>query len=973
MRRQIRRQRNDARRRTRFRRAFLWRAQAICLALSALLAITTSAEAQELELRILPPQSGLGRICERDQALARDRYDLTRWRDGAPPAPSDALLEIGDLYREGSATTPSDPELARRIYAYLAGRQTPGAAGAKYRLAQIMLAENAGPSVDQEAARLLREAVSARHGAAAALLAGLHETGRGAPQDFGAAAGLYRLAIVENRASAAFGLARLYQAGLVAEPAANAAQQMAQLGLVGLVGEANRGRCGALTEIARLYERGGPIRQDEPAAAAWHLAAAQAGDIRAMNEIAERLSGGFGVARDQDAALEWRRRAGALGSAEAALAAGRIYSGSGRANVAEAIRWLERAAAGGSAEAMERLAAIWAGRAAVRPKAGVDHAKAAAWLERALAAEPDRQSVLNALADIYETGEGVSVDLAKADGFRGRAARAGSLVALRKLADARLVGLGAPADPKRALEIYRQAAARGDAAAFQSIVDIYRCGVGAPQDLDLAARWLERGADQGVPRLMLELARRLLAKGAPEDLAARRNLLLRAAAAGSRDAMLNLAETYAAGVGAPKNAAEVARWRQEAIAPGPGQSGGLRALAAAILGSGPLAGAPAEARALLEQALKLGDDQAALDLFRLLRDGRHGLAAEPARATALLEEARARGVSGADRAWARLQREQGSPDQAIRLFVAAAKAGDDLARIELATLLARTGDAAEDLPAPSALLDEAAAGPPCNLTVIVALATAFADGVAGTDRRGEANRWIDLALNAFAPEPDRLRRLGQAAIDAARTDAEQARGLAVLESAAERGSIEAMIALFRIHRDGPSNEAGMQAARDWLQRAADSGDRRALYLYGQELAAGVLYPLDAALALRATQSAADRGDRAAMRELAKWRLVGFGGDPDPEAAVRWLEKAIALGDADAMLDLANIYVVGLAAAPEPSTAITLLKRAAEGGSSEAMLRLSAAFASGYGVPADPEAAAYWMEAAARSGAVAGSR
>lgn len=940
-------------------------------------AAAPQAAAQSLDLRIMPPKFDYARICRSAPKLETDPYGLAGWNGGDLDISGEDLMSVAQLYRDGSAEVPPNRALAKRIFAYVAARHAKERQSAKFSLARLLLDEDAGPETDRQAATLLAEAAQARFGSAAEALAELYESGRGVPRDFTAAIQFYRLAAVEDRPSAAFAVARLYASGEALAPNPDAARQMAQLGLVGLIAEANSGNCGALVSIARTYERGQALRQDQEVASAWYLAAARAGDLRGMDEIADRYAGGIGIDLSLDKALFWWRRAAAKGSSSAALQVGRVYAlGLGvTPDAGEAQEWLERAARGGSVGAMQRLAELWSGELPVTPAAGVDDAKAVAWYQRALEYDPRRIGVLNALARAYKNGRGVAADPARAFDLFSRAAQAGSLSALRSMAESYRVGQGVEANTQRAMQLFRQAATRGDAGSFGEIVEAHRCGLGVDVDPEMAQRWIERGAAQGVLRFMVESAEQLAARGDAEALAERRIMLLRAASGGSRKAMVSLAETYATGFGVEPDEKQVTRWRNFATAPGENQPEGLVAVAKAIL-EGRLAGTTDDAVALLAKASELGDEKAAVTLGRLLTKGAPGLLPEPERGVEVVQASlRQNGPAIAGRAAARIAMERGDVAGAAKLMAEAGAAGDRLALVNLAEWLGQDrpemAEIAKQYPSPSQLLDQAAEGPPCDASIVVALAEAFADKAGGEARVPETFKWLDFALASFTLEADRLLDLGQAAVQAATTDAERRRGLDLMRQSADRGEADAMMALSEIYREGQFVPTDVAAAESWLKRAVDARHPEALYEYALALSTGRLGEADQEAAARYLASAAERGSTDAMRDLAKWRLVGFGGASDPADAVRLLEQAIAYGDPKALIDLADILTVGIAAEAAPERAIDLLQRAANSGNGEAMVRLSVAYATGLGVDLDLEKSDYWMRAAAMSGYIAG--
>ncbi|MGD1922611.1 MAG: hypothetical protein ACFB03_00270 [Paracoccaceae bacterium] len=938
----------------------------ISLALSAALGLVCLpgvALAQTADLRVMPPDMDFAQLCRRESGITADPAGLTAWTGDALSLPTDQVLQIADLYRHGSANASQDLELAKRLYLYVADTATGrDRARATYQVAKLIMAADPSPTEARQAASLFQEAASSGLGAAAAELASLYESGRGVEQDYERAARFYRIAAVQQQPNAAFALARLYADGLVAAPNPGAAQQMARLGLIEMLGQASTGRCGALLAIARVYDRGHSIQQDQEVASAWYLASAKAGEVRAMAEVADRYAGGVGVDLNMARAIEWYQSASEAGSFEATFEIGRLYSsGEGvTADPAQALTWLERAAESGSIKAMQRLGEFWAGDLPVLPTDGPDAKKSLGWFETAYQNDPKRLGVLSALAKAYSRGGDVPRDPELSTRFYREAMEEGSVSAMRFLADAHLAGDGVESNAAQALRLFRQAAGRGDTASYSAIERLYRCGIGTEQNISVAERWLDRAAAQGAPQAMLALAKRKLDAGGAEDAAERRLLLLRAAVSGSREAMIALAETYASGDEPdPKS---VDRWRTLALTSGSDEerAEGLTAMAYAILGDGPLSGDPTEAFEMLEEAARLGNASAKLALGRVDAGGSKSLDAEER--VRLTAEAAEAGVPSAWRAMARQALKSGDRAKALELLDRGIQAGDRLSRTDKAELLFDKGQGVDaDQQVARALLDEAIATQPCSRSEGIALAEAFAVGVGGPDRIGEAFDWVNFVTTAFTLDADSSRRLGRAAFDAATSPEQIEIALSLVEDAAERGSAAAMFELSDVYSEGKL--ADEQAAALWLDRAAQAGHPEALYRRGMARITGIDVEQDTRGAIIDLAAAAEARNSNAMRELARLYLSGLAGEIDQSRAISLLEQAGEAGNRKAMIELANLHIVGIGESATPEAAVDWLTRAAETGSGEAMHRLSVFYATGFGVEADADRAQYWVDRA----------
>lgn len=112
---------------------------------------------------------------------------------------------------------------------------------------------------------------------------------------------------------------------------------------------------------------------------------------------------------------------------------------------------------------------------------------------------------------------------------------------------------------------------------------------------------------------------------------------------------------------------------------------------------------------------------------------------------------------------------------------------------------------------------------------------------------------------------------------------------------------------------GEGVKPDLVVARDWLKRAAMSGDVDGEYLYGLMNYEGDGGPRDEGSALRWFKKAADRGNAAAMTELATAALTTNPPVTVPrmQFAFVYYRAAAMLGDEEAQANLASIYVDGL--------------------------------------------------------------
>ena len=180
-----------------------------------------------------------------------------------------------------------------------------------------------------------------------------YETGRGVPQDFGAAVALYRQA-------------------------------------------AERGNARGQGNLGAMYANGTGVERDDDAALVWFRRAADQGDARGQNGLGVMYRAGRGVAQDYAEAVRWFRRSAAQGYPRGQSNLGVMY-GTGRGverDDAEAVRWYRRAAEQGEVFAQYNLGWMYEnGRGLQR-----DRVEAARWYRFAAEqGDEDAQRALNRL------------------------------------------------------------------------------------------------------------------------------------------------------------------------------------------------------------------------------------------------------------------------------------------------------------------------------------------------------------------------------------------------------------------------------------------------------------------------------------------------------------------------------------------------------------------------------------------------
>ena len=117
--------------------------------------------------------------------------------------------------------------------------------------------------------------------------------------------------------------------------------------------------------------------------------------------------------------------------------------------------------------------------------------------------------------------------------------------------------------------------------------------------------------------------------------------------------------------------------------------------------------------------------------------------------------------------------------------------------------------------------------------------------------------------------------------------------------AAEKGIVEAMLAIADIHaRGGAGVRPNFSVARAWHERAADAGNKRAMLLLAQDYAGANGLPPDYQRARIWFEQAADAEMGEAMAGLANLYRNGQGVDVNMVEALKWYRLAVKYGHAD---------------------------------------------------------------------------
>lgn len=147
--------------------------------------------------------------------------------------------------------------------------------------------------------------------------------------------------------------------------------------------------------------------------------------------------------------------------------------------------------------------------------------------------------------------------------------------------------------------------------------------------------------------------------------------------------------------------------------------------------------------------------------------------------------------------------------------------------------------------------------------------------------------------------------------------------------AAELGSVRAMTALGRLHRDGRLGRRDYWEARRWFEQAAAAGDPTAQRELGLMLRDGLCGQPLLAKGFEWLERAARSGDGAAQYEVGRMLCLGQGIERDPEEGEGWFQLALENGEGRGQFGQAMLLLDGLGRPRDRVRAFELLFAAAE--------------------------------------------
>ena len=309
---------------------------------------------------------------------------------------------------------------------------------------------------------------------------------------------------------------------------------------------AEKGNAEAQLELGKRYFDGRSVSVNASEAVEWYRKAADKGNTEAQLELGDRYFEGRGVEQKYSTAAEWYRKAAEQGIARAQYQLGLMYSqGQGvERNYVEAAEWYRKAAEQGSKEAQRSLAGLFEYGKGV----GQSYAEAEKWYLKA--AGQGSKEAQYSLGLIYAYGKGGVRSNTEAFRWFHKAAEQGYPPALYRLGSMYEYGTGISQNDEAALEMYREAAEKGNRWAQRHLGYLYSSGIGAEQNLLEAEKWYRKAAEQGDAAAQVGLGEMYYAADClGQDFAEALKWFKKAASQGNAQAQYRLGEMYRDGNG----------------------------------------------------------------------------------------------------------------------------------------------------------------------------------------------------------------------------------------------------------------------------------------------------------------------------------------------------------------------------------------------------------------------------------------
>lgn len=411
-------------------------------------------------------------------------------------------------------------------------------------------------------------------------------------------------------------------------------------------------------------------------------------------------------------------------------------------------------------------------------------------------------------------------------------------------------------------------------------------------------------------------------------------------------------------------------------------------------------GNPADAVALYEKGVQVGDPLSQISMGRLYETGT-GVQKNPAKAAELYQQAAQNHPQGkyhlarlyylglgvkqdqkkalallrqaADDGEAQAMTDLGlyvytgsrgakkNEAEGMKLLEKAAKAGSSAAAVNLARIL--LAEEKRDLPRITALLSDAAKDGDPSAQVLMGRMAEESDEEGSTE---QAREWYQKAAGSGDPEAEYVLATFLMEYD---EKANPRQIVSLLGKAAAKGHALANFTLGRLFEQGQYVAANRDRALQFYTAAAESGDAGAqtqlatLLLEGDELHAA-----DPAAAAKWYQAAGDQDYPVALTGLARLYATGVGVSRDLKKAADLYRRAAELGNPQGQYNLGRMMLVGLGMWKDQKGGLEWIRKAADQGYGPAQNQLGVLYSQGAeGLPHAPYDALSWFLGAANQG------
>ena len=324
-------------------------------------------------------------------------------------------------------------------------------------------------------------------------LAEMYAEAQGVDQDYLKASQWARKAADQGDAKAQYRLASIMYLGVDGQRRQPEALKLFLRSVAGLKVLAKEGDADAQSKLGILYARGIGVQKDLKQAAQLFEKSAKAGYAKAQTDLAGAYLMGRGVIRNPTTAGYWFEKAAKAGYGEAQIQLGLLHiQGIGcRQNVDSGLDWLKKAEVQRHPDYAKRARGLLSRLKSSPPKKGQDIS---------VLEEQAQKGQLKAqleLAQRYEIGAGVKVDLSAVVEWLDAATGQGSANAGHRLGGMLMMGRGIEKNTKRAVRYWNLAARLGHGGAQVDYAVARAKGDGADKDLSEAYYWMliaRRGA-----------------------------------------------------------------------------------------------------------------------------------------------------------------------------------------------------------------------------------------------------------------------------------------------------------------------------------------------------------------------------------------------------------------------------------------------------------------------------------------------